>query len=54
MKTWILLYMIIQDGVTLASHYAPASPYATGFDDVGSFSHIVLEDANGVLSLVDG
>ena len=23
--------MIIQDGVILASHYAPASPYATGF-----------------------
>jgi hypothetical protein len=31
MKTWILLYMIIQDGVILASHYAPASPYAKGF-----------------------
>jgi hypothetical protein len=23
--------MIIQDGVIIASHYAPASPYATGF-----------------------
>jgi hypothetical protein len=23
--------MIIQDGTILASHYAPASPYATGF-----------------------
>jgi hypothetical protein len=23
--------MIIQDGAILASHYAPASPYATGF-----------------------
>jgi len=31
MKAWILVYMIIQDGVILASHHAPASPYATRF-----------------------